>query len=614
VRLEPLSEQAAEQLATALLGQRERDELASRLARRSAGNPLFVEQLIAVLDDDGGGEDALPSTLEALIGARLDRLSSHSRQVLERAAVIGLEFSSADVRELTDAGPDLGPALLDLVRQDLVRAHDTALPGEEGFRFAHLLVRDAAYAGLPKRARSELHERLADSLERRGTALGAPLDEIVAYHLEQAYRYGAELDEPTERLDRLVAAAGERLTGAGRRAFDRGDARAAAGLWGRAVDLLPSASPGRIAALRELPYAYLELGRREDAFVLLGETIEEARAAGDRGSELLARVFHSEIESGRTGDMSQHLQIVVEAVQSFRELGDDRALAAASLQLSQIRDGSGDEVAHRAAATEALEAARRVGDARLEMGARSHLWRSLYFGGGHADEVIRAAEEIDAWARESGNRNFERAAWEHLARSYSLVGRHDEARHLLARARAVIEELGQEGRLAASDWQMGEVAMRAGDAAGAVAALRSAFDFCRRVDDNNFLSTVAAELAHALLAAGDIEESLRVAEISSETADENDLTAQVPWRTARAKALARKGELAEAERLVREAVAMVDPPSPRVILDLAQVLTLAGATDEALPLVREAIAGYEKKGDLPGLALAHAALCQLEPQ
>ena len=99
--------------------------------------------------------------------------------------------------------------LASLMRKELIRPDKAQFPGEDGFRFRHLLIRDAAYDALPKAIRADLHERFADWLEQRGAAL-VELDEILGYHLEQAARYKAELGKPD---DVLAERAGERLAG-----------------------------------------------------------------------------------------------------------------------------------------------------------------------------------------------------------------------------------------------------------------------------------------------------------------------------------------------------------------------------------------------------------------
>src|SRR5262249_55695901 len=158
------------------------------------------------------------------------------RRVLERGAVEGEIFHRGAVQTLAPEEPQVTARLASLVRRELVRPERAQVPGEDGFRFRHLLIRDAAYDALPKAMRAELHERLAAWLEEHGPGL-VERDEILGSHLEQAYRYSVELGAP-DAAARLRAS--DRLTAAGRRAATRSDAAAAAQLLSRTAALLPS--------------------------------------------------------------------------------------------------------------------------------------------------------------------------------------------------------------------------------------------------------------------------------------------------------------------------------------------------------------------------------------
>src|SRR6266545_1576596 len=162
-----------------------------------------------------------------LLAARLDQLEEAERRVLERGAVEGEIFHRDAVQALAPDETQVTPRLAALVRKELIRPDTSHLAGEDGFRFRHLLIRDAAYDALPKAVRAELHERFAAWLEEHGAEL-VELDEILGYHLEQVCRYRAELGLPSDEA--LAAAARRRLTAAGRRAQFRADYSAAASL------------------------------------------------------------------------------------------------------------------------------------------------------------------------------------------------------------------------------------------------------------------------------------------------------------------------------------------------------------------------------------------------
>src|SRR5207245_7825774 len=175
VLLEPLAPKETERLVDSLATLD--DALRARISQAAEGNPLFVEEMVALVRESGNGEVSVPPTIQALLAARLDQLEPAERGVLERGAVEGKIFHRGGVEALAPDEPDVATKLMALVRKELVRPDRTQLPGDDAFRFRHLLIRDAAYDGLPKSARAELHERFAAWLEIHGADL-VELDEI----------------------------------------------------------------------------------------------------------------------------------------------------------------------------------------------------------------------------------------------------------------------------------------------------------------------------------------------------------------------------------------------------------------------------------------------------
>ena len=227
VRLGPLN--ASDSVR--LIGTNVTDELCAKIAAAAGGNPLFIGEMMA-MSDGGHHEVAVPGTLKALLAARLDQLDPRERRVLERGAVEGEVFHRGAVQALTPEETEVTPRLAALVRRELIRSERPHFAGDDGFRFRHLLMRDAAYDAIPKATRAELHERFADWLEQRGGLV--ELDEILGYHLEQAARYKSELGLPNLAV---AERAGERLAAAGRSAAERGDFRATAVLLERSLEL-----------------------------------------------------------------------------------------------------------------------------------------------------------------------------------------------------------------------------------------------------------------------------------------------------------------------------------------------------------------------------------------
>ena len=202
LRLEPLGDEDVDEL----IPQRIPGELRDKIAHAAGGNPLFIEEMLAMAGE-AEGDVVVPPTLRALLAARLDQLDTAERSVLERGAVEGEVFHRGAVQALTSDEIQVTPRLAALVRRALIRSDKTQLQGEDAFCFRHLLIRDAAYDALPKATRADLHQRFASWLEEHGAEL-VELDEILAYHLEQAYTYRAELGAPD---DELAAAARRRL-------------------------------------------------------------------------------------------------------------------------------------------------------------------------------------------------------------------------------------------------------------------------------------------------------------------------------------------------------------------------------------------------------------------
>ena len=214
VELDRLSDDASQALLAAFpQSDRFDQDVVATMLRTAEGNPLFLEQIAAMAADRPLEAGQVPPTLEALLASRLDALPREERDVLERAAVVGREFWRAAVEALSpgDELAAVGPGLMALVRRRFVRPDRGAAPGEDGFRFEHVLIRDATYASIPGGRRSGLHERLALWLDGRPGA--SP--EVVGFHLEAAARASPE---STARHDRLAAAAATRLGEAGHQA------------------------------------------------------------------------------------------------------------------------------------------------------------------------------------------------------------------------------------------------------------------------------------------------------------------------------------------------------------------------------------------------------------
>ena len=330
VRLEPLSDDESDLLIAELLGGAGLDEsLRERIRGAAEGNPLFVEEMIAMLRDAHDGEVAVPATIQALLASRLDQLPPPEREVLECGAVEGRVFHLGAVQALAPEQAQLGAALASLVRKDLVRPDPEQLAGDEAYRFRHVLIRDAAYDALPKSGRADLHERLADWLE---TASGDVLegDEVRGYHLEQAYLYRQELAPGVAGDEPVAARAANLLEAAGRRALARLDAGAARNLFERALALRPEADPAVTLRLDLAEVLFLS-GDAAAATQAAADAAERARETGYEVGRLRAELMGARIAAlAGTEDASGGLlALATEARPVFEAAGDDIALTEA---------------------------------------------------------------------------------------------------------------------------------------------------------------------------------------------------------------------------------------------------------------------------------------------
>ncbi len=598
VLLEPLSaDQTDELIERLVLDETLDDALRGRIREAAEGNPLFVEEMVAMLDGADGGKVVVPPTIHALLAARLDQLDSADRGVLERGSVEGRIFHRGVVQVL---GPDeehVMSRLTTLVRKELVRPDRTQIPGDDAFRFRHLLIRDAAYEGLPKATRAELHERFASWLEAYDGDL-VERDEILGYHLEQAYRFRAELG-PLDAAGRTLGErAGERLAVAGRRAHNRGDTSAAIAMLERAWSLLPP-EPVDVYLGLDLADALFEGGRLGDAVSLAAVIAERAAAAGDTLGEWAARLDGARL--GGNIDPSFTAQRILELVAAARDdlssSGDDRALAVATAAEMWAANCLFQPELVKDAAGRLVEIARRAGDVQRETTGLMWLMFASFYGPTPVGEALRMLEDQPDLDQVIPLRRSIRA---HLL---AMLGRFDEARLLSTAERAHFAELGAVVNEANALHHRSTIEMLAGEPAAAERFLRDGCDRLAAVGERGYLSTYVALLGEALYALGRLDEAEECASRSEELGASDDVATQMVWRQLRAKVRARRGAHALAIDLASEAVALGSETSALenladAICDLAEVFELAGRREEAVTELERAVVLHERKGNL----------------
>jgi tetratricopeptide (TPR) repeat protein len=598
--LQPLSREDSELLLNAL-GADDFDR--GRIADAAEGNPLYVEQIAAMLAE-GDSVDAIPPTIHALLGARLDRLSAGERATLERAAVAGKEFWRDAITHLTpDAERDaVGRQLMSLVRKELVRPHRSSARADDALRFSHALIRDAAYAGIPKETRAVLHERFAEWVETNAGDRLFELEEIIGYHLEQAVAYREQLFRRDDSTRALANRAGEVLARAGRRAFARGDTPAAVNLLARATALLDEEHPARAEALPELGTALMRVGDFARADAVLTESLTRAAAVGDKRLELRTLIEREFFRTFTNPESSTEelIRVAEHAIPLLEELGDELGLAKAWWLRSEADVIAGRWGARAEALERALAHARLVRGSRESLNIVALLAQALEYGTTPVRDAIRRCSALRAEA--GGDRTVDAAIMSTLAALNAMEGRFDEARRLYADSNALHEELGLHYRRAGRRLVGATIESLAGNMDAAIAELQRGYDALEQMGERGTRSTVAAFLAHALAEQSRFAEAEEYALISEQTGALADTVTQAVWRCARARVVAHAGDDEDAERLAREAVELAEATDfldlhARTALTLANVLRGRGRNGEAAALVDDARRAYERKGN-----------------
>jgi class 3 adenylate cyclase/ketosteroid isomerase-like protein/tetratricopeptide (TPR) repeat protein len=626
VDLGPLKAEDSHRLAAELLDRADLPaELAERVLEATEGNPLFLGEMLRMLVDDGmlrregdawvaAGDLStveVPPTINALLATRIERLGGEERSVVERASVIGRQFYRGAVAELAP-GPgaqalgEVDSHLETLRRKELVEPEGTYWIDEPIFRFHHVLIRDAAYRALLKEARAELHERFADWLESKAGDLVGEYEEVVGFHLEQAHEYRRQLGPLDGHGEALGARAAERLASAGRRALAREDLPAASNLLGRALGVLEPAVHERAEILVDLAEALLSAGDTARG----ADAVEQLRAAAGDDVRLQARAAIAAGQLSTLTDATRLRETVAEAQEAaavLAEAGDEAGVAKAHHVEAGALARLGQVAAVEAALDQALASARKAGDARRITAVLSGAPLAALWG---PSPVVRASgrclDVVRILRMTAGNRHVEAAALRCQAVLEAMRGRPDAARTMLDGCRTTLEELGLRFGLLETEVHAGIVELLDGDDAAAEAHLRLAYEGFSDLGVDSGAAEAAALLARALLAQERGDEAEELTRVSEARGGE-DLKTRIAWSGVRAQVLARRGEHAAAEELVRQAIglaeqtdALTDHADARMAL--ASVLRAADREAEAVSEAERALGLYEQKGNEAGAA------------
>jgi tetratricopeptide (TPR) repeat protein len=548
-----------------------------------------------------------------LLAARIDSLTPPERIVIERASVEGRFFHRGAVVELAPEGvrPDVGAHLLALARKEFVRPGRAQIAGDDGYRFAHALIRDAAYDSISKELRAELHERLVVWLERVAADRLGELEEILAYHLEQVALLRAEIDLPDEGESGRRAA--ELLARSGTRAFDRGDLSAAENLLGRAIALLPAGDPLRTRALPMLGVAIFDAaGGIERAFTLIAQGLDESRLAGDHAAEASAWALHGVVTI--FGVPEADVQALARAVEArapeIERLGDPRALV--HLRRLELAIAITRHVGLEEAASRLLAAARTIGDRPNALQALFFVCASGVLGSAPVEDALSTSERR---FRALAQGPLEEAAVEHMEGLLrGMRGEFDEGFRIIRKTRATFADFGLNMTAVATGRDEALIARYAGDPAAAERVLRIACDRLRALGETGILSLEVGELADALYGLGRFDEAMDLNRECAHLAQAADESTQSVYHRVQGKLLARAGDRDEALRLARAAIELAGTRLEELgdaYLDLAEVERIGGHAEGAAEALERALTVYEQKGLAPMADRARRELVRL---
>jgi len=625
--LEPLSGTDGDALVRALLGPDVPDRVADRIVAAAEGNPLFVEELVAVLLDDGllrrvdgrvevaGAIDRveLPPTIQALLTARLDRLSDAERGVVERASIEGQTFHLGALGALGTPPDEILPAVRGLQRKQLFRADQAVLPGQDAYRFRHILIREAAYERVAKEVRARWHKAFADWLEETAGERAGEYEEVLGHHLAEAARYRIEIGDggaETRALGRRAAALFRQVAD---RTAAQGDFALAAGLLRRVAGLLPPDDPGRAIAIADCAGWFFNAGHIDAAAAMSAAAVSAAEASGDRPAQLVCRYLAEMVEFSTSDEVGPGEERA--ALDGARAGADETDQAgrpgeAARLwYLTAIWEGNTLLRCARAseAAARTLDLGRRAGSPWLEAFGAVTGVMFLMRGRGRIPDLVAAGEE-----RLTGFGRTIRA--DYLADAAALLaqrGEPDSTDAALADLTAIGQELGFKAYVC--EWIKGAVLVDLGRLADAIESLGRAAASAGEVGDVGSASSIIGQLARAQALAGDIDEAARRCAESRALSSPSDRWSALLWRGAAVRVYAAQGLRAEAGALADEMIAIladIDYPGIEfhARLDAAEGYRAAGKREAAEALLQRALADSKEREAAGLVRQAQAAL------
>jgi class 3 adenylate cyclase len=612
VVLEPLSEAETRTLIGRLLDVDDMPErLRAKVISRSAGNPLFCEEFVRMLIDEGrivrqgerwrgaatdSFEMRVPESIQALLAARLDGLPADHKAVVQSASIIGEQFEARQVEQL--AGQAVGTELQALTRSGFVLPNRASGPG--GYRFKHILIRDVAYASLPKAERARLHEQFGTALEAEVGDRRDEYVEILAHHAERTLALSLELRMAGSALATRARRALELALEGGRRALERGDlealnrfiatahaARTALGPVGddAAIDvaLLEAQSKAQSADYAGARLALAELAAAAEQ----ADRLEAAAAA----NLALYRVL---VFAGGEGDQADRDQALGRARELFRQLGDQTGELQTELQSLEREFGQGRLGRMLELGLPLIERARALGEDGLAAQVMARLIQPAAWSGqlDLADRLIEQGGELSA---RLGLRPTARLVHFFRARVAWMRGDFVGAEQQLRALQAEAEAADDGGLLVGIHRLLCETFMEQERLEEAEAEADAALAQSVRTGDRWSRTELLAMKAYFRGMAGDLDRADKLLEDSLATLRTDDPEALSVYSSLLGLIRARQGRHQEAEEALRASMAIIRDGDAwwwlEPSLDLAEFLLTRGRRDEAARLVAEVEAG-----------------------
>jgi predicted ATPase/class 3 adenylate cyclase len=518
IYLDPLTEDEGEAMVDGLLPGSIDQALKRTIVERSEGNPLFVEEIVRKLIDDGvlrateasnwevarSVEDVeLPRSIQGLIAVRLDGLPEDEKAVLQDAAVVGKVFWIGAVAELTGRPvAEVRDALGRLRVKELVVPHEpSSFSDEHEFAFRHALIRDGAYDSLPKSLRADKHVGVARWAAQRAGDRTEEIAELVAAHEVEALRYLEELGEQRPELQRSAfehAWAAARRTGA---------------LWQRAECTRWYREAERLAGPLDLsPQDRVTLAREHTVASWGADTVIESERVARKAAEL-ATVANDDLSAGwasarlvlplmQQGRHEEAEQAGRAAVEMVEPLGDTSELADVLHRLGWFLWRRGQEDEAEPLLRRAIDIADRVGDRLIRAEATQTLAVCQLSRSGHADEAHELMEEAFALAKEVGDTTNLMRAYNNIASTRSASQGPGPTAEVL---REGLELALRSGTIANAGWisgTLGDMLQLLGGFEESEERERFALELARRVGDEPLIGQRLASLGIVLVIRG----------------------------------------------------------------------------------------------------------------